>query len=85
MRSNEYTEAVDRFLRAESWTGEPQHAPAVASLRVMARELDREFHAATASAFGLAYRQLLRMRPTEQADSAVAAALKAAMSGAPAA
>lgn len=76
---SEYSTAVKAFLDAETWALAPQHAPAVASLRVMARELDSEFHAATASAFGLAYRQLLRMRPGEESNSAVAAALREAM------
>ena len=72
---NDYTIAVEAFLEAETWALAPQHAPAVASLRVLARELDLNFYVATASAFGVTYRQLYRERPGGESE-AIAQALQ---------
>lgn len=57
-----FTEAVDTFLASADWLGDDD-APMVASLRIMAAQLDKRFSAATMAQFGLSYRFLAKKAP----------------------
>ena len=57
------TEATEELIAEASDWLTPQHAPAVAILRVLAPQLDPTPTAALASSYGLAYRDLLKRAP----------------------
>ena len=59
-----FTEAVDTFLAAADYLTE-EDAPMIASLKIMARQLDKRFSAATMAQFGLSYRFLAKKAPKE--------------------
>lgn len=60
-----FTDSLKEFLSAAAWIG-PLDAPAVASLRAMAYELDSGgMTPALLSQFGLAYRSLLKRAPKD--------------------
>lgn len=75
----EFTRSVAEFEDASPWLG-PLDAPAVASLRAMAAKLDAgDMAPAMLSAFGLAYRSLLKRAPVQdKPDDPLEAALRAA-------
>lgn len=58
----EFTEAVKVFLAEADWLT-ASHAPAVAALKAVALELDREVTAALIAQFGVLHRSLLKERP----------------------
>lgn len=76
-----FAAAVSDFEAASPWLG-PQHAPAVAALRAMARQLDGgDMAPAMLSQFGLAYRNLDKQRPSAKKADPLAAALDEAQAG----
>jgi len=62
-----FTSSLNKFLKSSPWIG-PADAPAVASLKAMARELDAAeiLSPAMLSQFGLSYRSLLKRQPSEE-------------------
>ena len=59
------SQATEKFTKsAESWLTDAD-APAVASLRLMAKQLDKEYNAALSNSYGLTYRSLLKRAPEE--------------------
>lgn len=73
-----FTSAVRDFEAASPWLG-PQHAPALAALRAMAKQLDGgSLQPAMVGQFGLAYRNLEKQRPTGKKADPLAAALEEA-------
>lgn len=61
-------EATEEFLKdAEAWLT-PADAPAIASLRMMARALDAEYSAALSNSYGLTYRSLLKRQPAASVE-----------------
>ena len=65
MTAQSLTDATETFLAdAESWLTDAD-APAVASLRMMAKALDAEYSAALSNSYGLTYRSLLKRQPAE--------------------
>lgn len=62
------SQSVEEFLTAASSWLTDEDSPAVASLRLMAAQLDTKFSAPTASAFGLVYRNLLKRKPGGSAE-----------------
>ena len=63
-----FTTSINKFIKASPWIG-PTDAPAVASLKAMAKELDTaEFLSpAMLSQFGLSFRALQKRAPAEDA------------------
>lgn len=59
-----FAEATEEFVRAADWLG-PEHAPAVATLRLSAAQLDRELTSALLGQYNLTYRALLRAQPVD--------------------
>jgi hypothetical protein len=59
-----FTAATEQFLAASDWIG-PEHAPAVAAMRLLAAQLDLELTAALAAQYGLTYRALLKAQPAD--------------------
>lgn len=56
-------QATEEFLAdAVEWLT-PSDAPAVASLRLMAAQLDKAYQAALSNSYGLTYRALLKRKP----------------------
>lgn len=55
--------ATELFLKDASPWLTPSDAPAVATLRLMAESLDREYQAAMSNSYGLTYRNLLKNKP----------------------
>lgn len=71
-----FTDATEQFLAASDWLG-PVHAPAVASLRLIAAQLDAELTAALAAQYGLVYRALLKSEPAQSGEDPLETALRA--------
>ncbi|MBZ4485971.1 hypothetical protein LQ938_09670 [Microbacterium sp. cx-55] len=72
--------SVDEFVGAAPWLGAP-HAPALATLRALAAELDTgDLSPALVAQFGLTYRNLAKLAPMTPAtvDPLEAALAKAA-------
>lgn len=68
MTAQSLTAATEEFLKdAKTWLT-PADAPAVASLRMMATALDKEYQAALSNSYGLTYRSLLKRQPDAVAD-----------------
>lgn len=73
-----FTAATEQFLRAADWIG-PQHAPAVATLRLVALQLDEMLTAPLVAQYNLAYRALLKSQPVDpDADDPLEQALREA-------
>ncbi len=82
--AGEQVEALEKFeASAQAWLTDDD-APALAVLRLLAKELDAEPTAALAGQYGLTYRNLLRRKPpvAPEKDEA-AAAMERAMGGEP--
>lgn len=63
-----FTQAVDKFLKAaKPWLSDEDY-PATVSLQHMAKQLDKEMTPALLSQYGLAYRSLLKKKPTDASD-----------------
>ena len=60
-----FTEAVEKFLAEASWLSGAD-APMVASLQIMAAQLDKRFSAATMAQFGLSFRYLAKKAPADE-------------------
>lgn len=58
-----FVEATETFIEASKGWLTDEDAPAVASLRIMAKQLDKRFAAATAAQYNLAYRHLRKQAP----------------------
>jgi len=74
-----FRESVEAFVSASPWLA-PPHAPAVTTLRVLARKLDGgDLTPALVSQFGLTFRSLAKLAPAAPpAKSPLAAALEEA-------
>lgn len=76
-----FTEATEQFVAASTWLG-PEHAPAVATLRLLASQLDRDLTAALVAQYGLVYRSLLKAQPIDpDADDPLEQELRAQEAG----
>lgn len=76
----DFTDAVDEFVSASPWLGAAE-APAVATLRSLARRLDGgDDSPALVGQFGLTHRALLKRAPV--ADSTSTDPLAVALAGA---
>lgn len=66
-----FVTSLNKFLKAATWLG-PIDAPAVASLKAMAKELDSssQLSPSLLSQYGLSYRSLLKRAPAEDAADA---------------
>lgn len=63
--TGEFTRSIKEFVDASPWLG-PLDAPALAALKAMAETLDSgDLTPAMLSAFGLAYRALLKRAPLD--------------------
>lgn len=62
-----FTASVEEFLANADWLN-AQHAPAVAALKALAIELDREVTAALVAQFGVLHRSLLKERPKVETE-----------------
>lgn len=72
------TQATEKMITAAAWLT-PTDAPALALLRSLAIEIDRDPTAALASAYGTAYRALVKRAPaTAPPKTGLAAALEEA-------
>lgn len=60
-----FEDAVNVFLANADWLTD-EDAPMVASLVIMAKQLDKRFSAATMAQFGLSYRFLAKRRPDNE-------------------
>lgn len=58
-----FTESVEQFLADATWL-DATHAPSVAALRAVAKELDFEVTAALIAQFGVLHRSLLKEKPS---------------------
>lgn len=73
-----FTESVEEFVSASPWLS-AEHAPALATLRAVAAELDGgELVPALVAQFGLTHRALAKERPTGEEQDPLAAALEEA-------
>lgn len=63
MKNQTLAQSVETFIKASPWL-DSTHAPAVAQLRILAAEMDKEPTPAGLNAFGLAYRNLQKAAPT---------------------
>lgn len=63
----QFAESVESFLAQAVWLN-ATHAPAVAALKAVARELDNEVTAALIAQFGVLHRSLLKERPKLEVD-----------------
>lgn len=76
--SGSFAEATKQFLATADWIG-PEHAPAVATLRLVAASLDESLNPPLVAQYNLAYRNLLKQQPVDpDADDPVEQALRAA-------
>jgi hypothetical protein len=63
-----FISSVETFLESAAPWLLPEDIPAVVSLQHMAKALDEEMTPALLSQFGLAYRSLLKKKPTDTGD-----------------
>ena len=77
MTRKTFGQTVDDFIEASSWLG-AEHGPAVTTLEALAEELDKAVQAPLVTAFGIAYRALVKSAPVASGgDDPLAAALSA--------